>query len=191
MAKPATRTKAPALPVPQTRADAEALAANFAAVQREAELLAMCDEEEIAKIKERGRLRIDPMVARANDMAAALIAYVESNRADLFKDARTTRLGCAELTLRWSGPTVTVARSVKEAQMVATLKGLGLTGLVRIEETVNKQAILANPDQVESVAGITITQTERLHVKLEGVTKPIQSEFQRVTGSAARNQAEE
>lgn len=178
-------------PVPQTREAAIELVGELARVQREAEGIIQAQAAAIERIKTEAASAVEPLIVHANDMAAALLAYAETNRDELFSKVRTAALGPAKLSLRWSNPAVQLARGIKEDQMVVTLKKLGLGKFVRVEESLNRQAIIDDPGLVEPIAGIDVVQVERLRVKLDGVEKPIEAEFARVTGQAARHKAEE
>ena len=154
MSKPkTTRSKLPAIQhqVPQTR-DIRIIGE----LNREIDRAVLAMNDEIAPITERHQPGIDALKERLKALETGVHAWCEANRNDLTDGGKTktANLITGEVSWRVRPPSVLVRGA--EA-VIDTLKRLGLSRFVRVEESVNKQAILNEPDAVRGVSGLTIS----------------------------------
>lgn len=171
MAKKPTRMKANSLPVPTNQAEAETLLEEIGLLQRQVARIEAVMNDELAEVKARHEEAAQPLNAEIEAKFTALHAWAEANRGELLrKGGKTAKLASGELAWRTTPKSVAIRQPTV---VIETLKRLGLGDLVRTKEEVNKEAILAEPQRVEGIAGITISQRE------EFVAKPFESQIER------------
>lgn len=167
------RIKTAAIPVPQTRDEAEAYLLRIGALQRDVKRIESDMNDELAVIKERFEKLAQPLNDELREKFVALHAWAEANRGDLLKgDSKTAKLATGELAWRTTPPKVGL-RNV--GGVLEALKKLKLTQFIRTKDEVNKEAILADQESRElasGVAGITITQQE------EFIAKPFETDLE-------------
>jgi phage host-nuclease inhibitor protein Gam len=142
--------------------------------QRELQRIEELMNGELAAVK--ARYEAAAMIPREGlaDVARALQAWAEANRAKLTKDGRTKthRLGAGEVSWRARPPRVTL-RGVKE--VLAALKKLRLKKFIRIKEEIDKEAMLREPDLARKVRGVTVASDGE-----DFVIKPFSTELEEV-----------
>lgn len=160
-------------PVPQTREAAIEAIAEIGRRQRERERIQTAMNDELAAIKERYEADALPHNEAIVALSRGVRTWCESNRELLTRGkTKTVILPSGEVRWRVRPPRV-VLRAVES--VIGTLKELGLSRFVRTKEEINKEAILADPDAVANIKGISITQGEDFVIvpyetKLEEVT---------------------
>ncbi len=170
MRKP-TRIKAAAIEAPTNQTEAEQLLAEIGTLQRKVTVIETRMNERLADIKDRFEKEASPLNDVITTKFQALHAWAEANKHDLLKGkSKTAKLSSGELSWRTSPPSVRVTGA---ETVIRNLKSLGLGDLVRTKEEVNKEAILNDPERIEGVKGITISQKE------EFVAKPFESQIER------------
>jgi len=175
------RIKAPEIPVPQTLAEAEDVLGRIGQLQRQVQVLEAQMNESLAEIKGAHEALAAPLVEGIEKDFMALQAWAEANRSTLLaRDRKSTRVATGELGWRRTPPAV---RITKLAAVVAALKKLGLGRYVRVKEEVDKEAIRREPEPVESIKGISITQQEEFWVK------PFESQIERARSSKVHDGA--
>lgn len=156
-------TPAPITPVPTTRAEAEALLARIGEGQRSVQDTLTRMNAEMAIIKQVYEDEARPQREQIEADFAALAAWSEGARGELLKgDAKSVKLTSGELGWRTTPPRVTLS---KIGVVIASLKALNLHRFLRQTEEVNKDAMLAEPEAVRGVKGVSITQTEMFWAK--------------------------
>jgi len=164
--------KTDALAVPSSREEAEQLLADIGRLQRQVTTVESGMNDRLSKVKAEYELKAKPLNDEISDKFRALHVWAEANRHDLLKGrAKTAKLATGEVSWRITPPSVRIT-GVKV--VIERLKQLGLHQMLRSKEEPNKEAILAAPDKVEGVKGISITQRE------EFVAKPFESQIERV-----------
>jgi phage host-nuclease inhibitor protein Gam len=128
---------------------------------------------ELAAVKERHEAEAAPHAAVINMMGDAVRIYCEAQRARLTREGRTktAKFGAGEVSWRMRPPRVTVRG---EGILIEALKRLGLDRFIRTKEELDKNAILAEPEAVQDIKGLSITQGE------DFVIKPFASELEEV-----------
>lgn len=156
MARTAARLKTPAQAyVPQSQDAAAADVRKLGDLQRQLLRANAEMNDAIAAITHTWQPRLDALTEQIKTLQGGVHAWCEAHRAQLTRDGRvkTASLVTGEVAWRQRPPSCTVRGA--EA-VIDTLKRLGLDRFVRVVETVNKEAILNEPDAVRGVAGITV-----------------------------------
>lgn len=170
MKKP-TRIKTTAIQAPTSQTEAEQLLAEIGTLQRQVTVIETKMNEQLAAIKDRFEKQANPLNDVITTKFQALHAWAEAHKLDLLKGkSKTAKLSSGELSWRTSPPSV---RVTGVQTVIKNLKSLGLGDLVRTKEEVNKEAVLNDPERIDGVKGITISQKE------EFVAKPFESQIER------------
>lgn len=152
----AKRTKNIALSaVPQTREDVVAQIARIGDLQGQ---LAVAKAQHDERVREIGK-SFDDVAAPLDDeltrLTAGVQAYCEAHRNELTNNGKVKFASFSTGTVSWRTrpPSVSLRRveSIIEGCKVA-----GLEKFIRVKEEINKDAMLAEPDQAMKVPGVTI-----------------------------------
>lgn len=154
MAKRA-KTKAPALPVPQTRDEAADAIRRIGELQREIEALQVSAKEDVAAVNDRYAREITRRSDEVDCLTDGLRVWAEARKKELTNDGRTktARLPTGEVSWRGRPPRV-VVRAV-EAVLMA-IRERSLSQFLRVKEEIDKEAMLADPTLARSIPGVTI-----------------------------------
>jgi phage host-nuclease inhibitor protein Gam len=170
-AKRTNRIKAPELPVPATLAEAEALLLRMGGRQREVAAIEGRMNERLAAVKAEFEQIAAPITEQIEADFQALQAWAEAHRATLLeRERKSAKLATGELGWRTSPPSVRISGL---AAVIAAFKQLGLDRFIRTKEEIDKQAIQKEPEAVEHVKGVSITQQEEFWIR------PFESEIER------------
>lgn len=176
MGKKPKKAKALAVRVPQTMQEAEELLAEIGRLQREVGTIERDMNDELAQVKQDYSDDAAPINAQIDEDFAALHTWAEANREELLKHGgKTAKLATGELSWRVTPPSVRVTGA---AVVLKTLRRLGLARFIRTKEEIDKTAILSEPEAVQGVKGISISQHE------EFVAKPFESEIEKAAVTA-------
>lgn len=153
--------------------EVDAAIAEIGNAQRERQKLTTAMNAELAAVKDRFETAALPYAAVISKLGEAVRIWCEANRVTLTKDGRTktAKFGAGEVSWRVRPPRVTVRG---EGIVLETLKKLGLAKFIRTKEEINKEAILAEPDGIDGIKGLSISQGE------DFVIKPFASEIEEV-----------
>lgn len=158
-APPTRRMKAAAaaVSVPQTRGECAADIRALGDLQRDFERERAAMNDAIAAITAQHQPRLEALSQRITALQTGVQTWCEANRVALCgegdKLGKTANLVTGEVSWRMRPPSV----SVRNAEGVCeTLLTLGLVRFVRTKQEPNKEAMLAEPDAVRGIAGITI-----------------------------------
>lgn len=144
--------------VAANREQADETVRTIGELQRKRETLQTTMNEEIAAIKARYEAEAAPVAETIKALSHGVQVWAEAHRADLTRNgSKTVKLGNGELRWRTRPPSVTVRAA---GIVIEALKRLGLQRFLRVKEEINKEAILAEPDAVRDVKGISISQGE-------------------------------
>jgi phage host-nuclease inhibitor protein Gam len=155
-----TKTKAPADAwVPQTREEvAEAIAA-IGRAQRARLLIAAALNETVAAAKAKAEAEAQSHSAEILRLRAGVQTWCAAHRAELTQGGRIKTALFATGEVRWRAtPPRVVLRGVDE--VLKRLQALGLERFVRTKHEVNKEAILADPDAVRGIEGVSLESRE-------------------------------
>jgi phage host-nuclease inhibitor protein Gam len=157
----ARKVKAPAAPVriAQSREEAARMIGQIGHHQRVREGLQTAMNAELARVKDHYERLARPHADKIVELTKGVQGWCEANRDALTQGGKTktAQLATGEVRWRTTPPAVTL-RGVEE--ILAALKEKKLDRFIRTKEEVNKEAILAEQDAVDEIAGITIGQRE-------------------------------
>lgn len=154
----ATKLKRPTLAaVPQSKTDCAAAIRALGDLQRAFERERAAMNDQIATITQAFQPILAQHQERMDALQAGIQAWCEAHRTDLCgegdKLGKTANLVTGEVAWRQRPPSV----SIRGADIVIdTLLRMGLGRYVRIKNEINKEAMLAEPDAVRGIAGISI-----------------------------------
>lgn len=185
------RLKAVAQAVPQTREEADRLLGEIGALTREVERIEADLTDTVALAKESAKEKAAPLADALKSKFAALTAWAEANKSELLQGKRRSlTLTQGMIGWRWGNPAVKVGRGQDEA-VVSTFTRLGLSDLLRVETSLDREAILKRPEAIEGIAGISIEQVESFFAKPLDVKVEQTATVVKLTGrEAARGQAD-
>ncbi len=153
------KTRAP-VAVPQSQTDCAAQIKKLGDVQRELARRSADLNDTIAQLAKAAEPRLQALQAQAEAATEGIAVWCAANRETLTGGkGKSANLITGEIGWRQRPPKCQVGRGM-EADVIETLKALGLEEFVRIGESINKEAILASPDEVRGVKGLTIVTGE-------------------------------
>lgn len=148
-----------AVAIPQTREAVTAAIREMGIAQRQFARIEADMNDALAAVREQYEAQAIPLREQITGLQAGVQTWCEANRTDLTLGGKvkTAAFPSGEIQWRLRPPSV----AVRGAEAVLdTLARLGLTRFIRTKEEVNKEAILAEPEAVRGVVGISINQGE-------------------------------
>ncbi len=145
--------------VPQTRDQVVAAIGTIGRLQRECARIEADMNDQVAAIKTAHEERAKPLADQIKALTAGVQTWCEAHRADLTDGGKvkTANLSSGEVRWRMTPPSVSL-KGV--AELLKRLRDKGLDRFIRTKDEISKEAILAEPDAVKGVRGITIAQAE-------------------------------
>ena len=163
MGKPRLKTPAHAERVPQTREEVDAAIAEIGQHTRERLRIETAMNDELAVIKARFEELAQPHSDAMRARLAGVQTWCEAHRDELTQGGKVKTAAFPSGEVRWrANPPSVAVRSVDT--VLKALWEKGLSRFVRVKEEVNKEAILAEPDAVKGIPGITIKAIEEFAV---------------------------
>jgi len=162
-----TKTAAASVSIPQSRAEAVDAIAQIGQTQRELLRIETAMNDELSAIKERYEEQARPFRDQVKALTTGVQTWCEANRAVLTDGNKTKTVNLSSGTVKWrlTPPSVKVGRGLLGAVLVAIL-GAGLADIfIRTSEELNKEAILAAPEKVTHISGISIHQAEEFVIE--------------------------
>lgn len=164
--------KTQALPMPETREEAEKLLGEIGMLQRRVGEYQAKASDRIAGISQAFAELVAPVNDQIEAKFQALHAFAEAHRKELLEgDSKTVKFTTGTLSWRFTPPAV---KLTKPDAVLEQLKKRRLWDFVRTIQEVNREAILEDPTKVEGIEGIKVTSRE------EFVAKPLETEIERV-----------
>lgn len=160
-----TRIKAAALDfVPQTMNELNDAVAEIGAAQRERTRIETEMNDALAEVRANSELLAKPYAQRIADLSQGVKVYCEAHRDELTKGGRTktARLATGEISWRMRPPSV-VVRGMEA--VVDALRRLKQDRFLRVKTELDKDAILAEPEAVAAIKGLSISQKEDFVIK--------------------------
>ena len=160
------RLKVPAaeIDIPQTRDEVNQAIADIGMAQRERERIQAAMNDDLANIRARYEEAAKPHAERIKALTQGVAAWCEAHRDELTKSGRTktAKLATGEVSWRTRPPSVAVRG---KDVVIEALRKLGLDRFLRVKVDLDKDAILREPDSIEGVRGLSISQREDFIVK--------------------------
>lgn len=141
--------------VPQTLDDCAADIRRIGDLQRQLIVEQTRMNDAIAEITHRHQPAIEALREQIKPLQAGIQVWCEANRQDLTRGGRTKTASFVTGEVQWRQRPPSVSVRGVEA-VLSALAELGLGRFIRVKEEVNKDAILAEPDAVRGVPGITV-----------------------------------
>lgn len=169
MAPRSTRTKAAAstVPVPQSRAEAVYAIAQIGQSQRELSRIEAAMNDELSAIKQRYEEEAAPFKKQIGALTAGVQTWCEANRSVLTDGNKTKTVNLSSGVVKWrmTPPSVKIGRGLIGA-VLASIRKAGLADLfIRTSDELNKEAILAAPEKVAKIGGLSIHQAEEFVIE--------------------------
>lgn len=179
MVKP-RKTKAPAIAVPQSDEAADAVLREYGETLRDVALLQTELDEGIAQLKADCEGRSKPLQDRLKQLFVSLQAFGAAHRDRLTDNGKTktVKLGAGEFGWRFDPASVKFAKGLKNDDVVERIRAavdqlvnssdkaqrvrgaLIEATFIRTKHEPNKDAMLARPEDVELIEGVSIKQGE-------------------------------
>lgn len=149
--------------VPQTRDAVVEAVAEIGRLQRERLRISTAMNDDLAVVRERYEAEALPLAERINELRAGVQTWCEAHRDELTENGKTKTAALASGEIRWRVTPPSVSIKVAE-KVIEALRGFGLTRFLREKVEIDKTAILAEPEAVKGIKGITINQREEFVV---------------------------
>lgn len=143
--------------VATSRDEADETVRRIGELQRQREAIATRMNDTLASAKAAAEIEAAPINAAIKELSHGVQVWAEAHRDALCKGGKTVKLGNGELRWRLRPPSVVVRGA---GMVVEALKRLGLNRFVRVKEEIDKAAILADPQAVQDVKGLQVSQGE-------------------------------
>ena len=163
MAKRATRVKSEVQEIALQTQDEVALAIKqIGDLEREQVRLTTQQADEKAAVDEKYTAQLTAL----KEQVKAVQAFCETRRLELTNGGKqkTAYFTTGEVQWRAKPPKVGISSMAK---VIENIKNLGLFQFLRVKEEVNKEALLADPNNAKAIAGVSIRENEE-----EFVIKP-------------------
>lgn len=139
----------------QSRDDVAAAIGDIGKLSRDIDVLTARMNDEIAAITEKYQPEIDRIRNDLFPLQAGIQTWCEAHRAELTQAGKikTANLITGQVSWRIRPPSVSIRGT---GAVLELLKSKGLERFVRTKEEPNKEAMLADPDAVRTIPGISI-----------------------------------
>ena len=172
------KIKSPAINAPASKQEAEQMIAQIGYLQRQHGDVERRMNDELEQVKAKHAPEAAALNGQIESLVRGVHAWAEANKTSLLKPrSKTAKLSSGEVSWRTSPPKVSLSG---KAVIIESLKKFGLTQFLRTTEDINKEAILADPEGVDGIKGITIKQDEQFAIK------PNDTQIERVETIAKR-----
>jgi phage host-nuclease inhibitor protein Gam len=167
------KTDAVVVQVPQTKDDVIAAIAEIGRRQRERNRIEAAMNDELALVRETWERKAAPHQDAIRALTTGVHLWCEAHRAALTQEGKVkyARLASGDVKWRMTPPKVTI-RAVEN--VLEYLKQQGLGRFIRIKEEPNKEAMLAEPEAVAHIKGVSISQKE------EFIVQPFETELEEI-----------
>lgn len=162
-AKTRIKTEAAAVAFQNREAVNEAIY-QIGQAQRERDRITTAMNDELAAVRARYEQDAAPHAGVIKTFGHGVQIWAEANRAELTRDGKTKTVKLAAGEFSWRMRPASV-RITGQGIVLSALKALGMERFVRTKEEIDKTAILADPDAVAHVKGITLAQGEDFVIK--------------------------
>lgn len=154
-----TKTKAPALAVPQNDDEADFLLRVYGEDQRALAGLETAMNAELARVKAKFETDAEPFKQALSLTFDKLRAWAEANRSRLTQGGKTktVEMPAGKVNWRIRPPAVKFRKGIEIAEIVAAiLKARLRRKFLRMKLEVNRDAMLEHPDDAKKIDGVKI-----------------------------------
>jgi phage host-nuclease inhibitor protein Gam len=166
---------AASFPIPQTKDEVVSAIAEIGRRQRERERIQAEMNDRLSTLRQEYETQAAPHGEAIRALFQGIQTWCESHREELTLGGKvkTANLPSGEIRWRMRPPRVSIRAA---EQVLESLKSLGLNRFVRTKEEINKDAILAEPEAIIAIKGISISQSE------DFVIVPFETQLEEVLG---------
>jgi len=159
--------------VPQSLAEVTEAIAEIGRCQRERDVIQAQMNEALSFWRAKYEEKAKPYAGRIVELTKGVATWCEAHRGELTKEGKTktARLATGEVSWRMRPPSI-VLRGAEA--VIDALRKLGMDRFLRVKVEVDKNAMLAEPEAVAKIKGVSISQRE------EFVVKPFSTELEEV-----------
>lgn len=156
MVKPTKLKTKAQLDVPQTRDAVASAIHEIGVASRDIQRIKLDIEDVTANLTKEHQPTIDALNERIANLSTGVQSWCEANRDELTggNKVKYANLITGEVKWRQNPPSVRVS---KAEQVIEMLKKLGLGRFIRTKEEINKDAIIAEPDSIKGIAGLSLS----------------------------------
>lgn len=155
----APKTTRRAVAIPQSRQEVERSFASLGALRAALAAKAAEHETRIGTLTEAFAAEVAPLEADIRSLEAQIQAFCEAHKAGLTNDGKRKTVKFINGSVNWKEGKPRVELTAKEEEIVAALKKLRLgKAFVRVSESINKQAVLDEPERVAKVPGLKVVR---------------------------------
>lgn len=158
---------------PQSREEVNDHIRRIGEHQRDRQKIQAQMNDQLARVRERFEATAQPHGDAIKALTLGVQAWCEANREDLTRGGKNKTIKFAAGGVKWRMRPPSVIVRGAEA-VIEALRGFGLDRFIRVKEEVNKDAVLADPEAVANVSGISVTQRE------DFVIEPFETELEEV-----------
>jgi phage host-nuclease inhibitor protein Gam len=156
--KSRAKRQAPQVPVPQTAAEADDFIRLIGTCQRQLALIQAAQDEQIALIRARTAEEAAAYENEIRERTEGLQVWCEANRAALTQNGKvkSAQFAGGEVSWRLRPPSVAL-KDVKA--VIDAIRSLQLFQFLRTTVTVDKEAMLKEPEKAGAIPGVSIGST--------------------------------
>ena len=147
------------------KTEATVAVAEIAALDRQMAAIECDMQAEIDAAKARARQCAASVVSHRVELANGVAVWAKLHKEELFKNAKTLDLGHGRIGFRAS-TAIAQERGVTVEMSLARCHELGLTDGVRLKEELNKERMLAWPDERLSLVGVKRQQRDTFFIDI-------------------------
>lgn len=147
------------------KTEATVAVAEIAALDREVAAIESDMQAEIDAAKARARQRAAGASARRAELANAVAVWAKLHKDELFSAAKTLDLGHGKIGFRAS-TAIVQERGVTVEMSLDRLHELGMSDGIRLKEELNKEQMLAWPDERLALVGVKRQQRDTFFIDI-------------------------
>lgn len=162
------------IPVPKNLDEVERFTQEVARCERQIDVIANSLSNEVARLTQEAYEQAAILAAKSDSLFAGIYAYSTAHRDELTADGKKS-VDLASGTISWRiSPKAVQFPKGKTQAIIEQIKTLGLQKeFLRVKESIDKEAMLKDPNKALSIAGIKITQEELFSLKLKDLDSEI------------------
>lgn len=125
-------------------------------------------EENLAKLNEAYKQRAADLAHKTNEIMDAVAEIVAVHRDELFVDVKTIKFADGEVSIRLGTKAVVIPEGVSDDDVLDELRKRGVLKRTTVQppRKLSKKKIQDDPAAIEGCKNLSITQTERVKIKL-------------------------
>jgi phage host-nuclease inhibitor protein Gam len=151
-----TKTKAAALPVPQSHDEVANAIFKIGEYDRQIGLLDIGCKDALAKVKQTFEEQSQPVERLREMLIASVVTYCEAHRLELTNQGKTKTASFTSGKVSWRARPPKCSLPKDQSILLNWLKEFGHKKFIRVTEEVSREALLAVPKVASSFPGVKI-----------------------------------